>query len=72
MQKTLDGFFFKVQTVEEAIPKECRENPIPRSPVMPKRPVGRPKKRKADEEVEEAALIREDEQSRSSSETPSK
>ena len=59
MQKTLDSFFTRVNSVEETIPKAWKENPIPRAPVTPKRPVGRPKKRVEDEELEELAMIRE-------------
>lgn len=69
MQKTLDSFFHKVQTVEETIPREWKENPLPRSPATPKRPVGRPKKRNF-EEVEEAILIREVEQTKDVSQMP--
>ena len=68
MQKTLDSFFHKVQTVEETISREWKENPLPRSPATPKRPVGGPKKRNF-EEVEEAILIREVEQTKDVSQT---
>ena len=61
MQRTMDSFVVKVNSVEETIPREWKENPIPRSPVTPKRPVGRPKKRKNDKAAEEAVLIMEEE-----------
>ena len=59
MQKTLDSFFTRVNSVEETIPKAWKENPIPRAPVTPKRPVGRPKKWIEDEELEDLAMMRE-------------
>ena len=61
MQRTMDSFIVKVNSVEETIPGEWKENSIPRSPVTPKRPVGCPKKRTNDEAVEEAVLIMEEE-----------
>lgn len=60
MQRTLDSFFVKVNSVEETIQKEWKENPIPKASDTPKRPVGRPRKRKNDEDIEEIAIIRDD------------
>ena len=48
-------------TVEETIPGEWRENPLPRSAVTPKRPRGRPKKRPNDQAREKLKMVREDE-----------
>ena len=63
MQRTLDSFFHKVNSVEETIPHAWRENPLPKSPVTktPKRPVGRPRKCLSDEAREESILIQQDE-----------
>lgn len=60
MQRTIDGFFSKAMSVEETIPREWRDNPLPKSPVTPKRPVGRPKKRLDEEVREEIIQVRED------------
>lgn len=63
MQRTLDSFFHKVNSVEETIPRAWREDPLPKSPVTktPKRPVGRPRKCLSDEAREETIQIQEDE-----------
>ena len=60
MQRTIDSFFSKAMSDEETIPREWRENPLPKSPVTPKRPVGRPKKRLDEEAREEIIQVRED------------
>ena len=61
MQRTNGSFVVKVNSVEETISREWKENPITRSPATPKRLVSCPKKRKNDEAVEEAVLIMEEE-----------
>ena len=61
MQRTMYNYFQKATSVEETIPREWREKALPRSPVTPKRPVGRPKKKENEEAREELIMVREDE-----------
>ena len=65
MQRTINSYFKKAASVEETIPPEWRNGPpegsplASKRPLTPKRPVGRPK-RKKEETSEESVLLRED------------